>query len=276
MNLSFDWESTRIKRAIYLFLLTCLVYRFLLHALPHQVLQPVLINTKLDITYWVFVSSALHLWLAGSTGALLLQAALFIFPITGLFFPQRALPGMLTTGVLLLYHLFFNLYSGSHAHLLIGPLLISVALWWKKEQSFQLVWEGLRYYTLFIYVSAFLWKVFFYGSFWHWNQGVTLIRMNTLDLQLYHPDAWFTHIYQWVTANEWIANSAEKALTLLELFPIVGFFTRKYDKVIFLSIIIIHALTSFFMDVFFFEYFALWCTLLIIPKRSENHIFRNA
>ena len=143
-----------------------------------------------------------------------------------------------------------------------GALIITIPFWAAKDKNFETLWDALRYYVCWIYFSAFLWKIV-NGSMFQADFGVLTMKKNLAEYLYHNPGTLKAHIYNYFISHPLLPDIGDKLVYLLEAAFIAGFFTKKYDSLLILLIIAIHAITYFFTDRLFIE-----LCILVIPLIS--------
>lgn len=254
-----------LSKLCYGFLLLLLIYEYVSKGLVSQLQSPSLIYSNIDITYLLFNFFGVldfivtHYWVAVT-----FDISLFITCLLCIFKPQKIIFPVLFLCLYFIYFIVYSNYGGHHLHSKIGALLICVPFLF-KEKSFVLMWEALRYYVLFIMSCAFLWK-FFRGAWIAQGHGVELIRQNWIPILYRKPHYLLRDFYFFIFNHPHIADILFTTGTILEGSFIIGFFTKKYDKllcVIFIALIISFQITT---DAFMFELLILLLTFLYSNK----------
>ncbi|MEO8821542.1 MAG: hypothetical protein ABI374_11910 [Ginsengibacter sp.] len=158
------------------------------------------------------------------------------------------------------YYVIFNSYGAHHTHSLVAVLIAPVPFLFPKK-SFTFSWQALRYFLLFIYSAAFLWK-FFRFSWLQTDQGILIVKKNLTPYLYFNPHTFLADIYFWLLNNPIFIEVIFFAGFILEGFFIVGFFTRKYDKALFFISLILPIGFWFLADAVFYEQVILSLTLL--------------
>ncbi|WP_169818752.1 hypothetical protein [Niabella ginsenosidivorans] len=120
----------------------------------------------------------------------------------------------------------------------------------------------MRYFACWVYFSSLLWKMI-NGSFWQPDFGIESLKENVAYILYEDPAGKLAFLYRFFLEHPLLTNTGAKLIFLLEGFFIVGFFTKKWDKVLFVLIFLIHGLLCFFADVVFIELCVL--AFLFIP-----------
>jgi hypothetical protein len=244
-----------------------LVMRFAEQTTLSGLLSPPLFAVDLDFTYWLYKWSGIaSLIVQNPTGAILFDILLFATGILSFLFPLQRKWIIPFSILLFLYTLSFNTFATHHLGQVSGFMVVLLPFWVGDNYKFTLAWEGMRYFTCFIYCMAFIWKTFIGNSFYYMQQGVNSFKMNLVDYMFLNPDSFMSSIYRYCLRHEWILNGGEKAVILLEGIMVIGFFTKKYDKALILAPVIIHVTTYFFSDVFFIELLVLDLSFLSIRQ----------
>ena len=268
-----DRRRTLLFRIVFIFILLWLVYAAISNTLFHQLQAPVLRYPYVDPVYWV-----MHLLripdaaVSNYTVAYIADALLFITCIGAIVFPKKRIFILLFLPIYFVYFIVYNSYGGHHTHAGVGILLIPIPFLFSKKITFSLLWEGLRYYTLFVYASSFLWKLFRF-SFLQPDQGLRIMKNNLTPYIYYNPGSVLSGIYHWLIVHPLWANVLYILGFVAEGLFIVGFFTKKFDRhLVLLSVILITGFW-FLADALFFQLLILSFTLVNFDKkRSESYI----
>jgi hypothetical protein len=268
-----DNKRILLCRIVFSFILFVLIYFSVSNTLFHQLRSPVLTYPYVDPAYWV-----MHLFkipdtiVSNYTIAYVFDIFLFISCIGCIVFPLKRIFIIIFLIIYFIYFITFNSYGGHHTHAGAGILLIPVPFLFRKNITFSLLWQGLRYYTLFIYVSAFFWKLFRF-TFLNEDHGLLILKNNVTAWLYYNPDTWLSHFYLWLLQHPFWANAMYTGGFILEGSFLIGFFTKKYDScLVVFSIIMI---TGFWLlaDAIFFPLLILSFTLVNFNnKRFDSYI----
>ncbi|HMH34233.1 MAG TPA: hypothetical protein VK543_14445 [Puia sp.] len=260
MNITQRILLTRIVTGFILFFL---ILRFFEHATPSRFLAPPLFLVQLDIAYWLYKLADLPgLIVVNKTGAVFFDICLFLSGILLFFFPLRKIWILSFTILLFIYAISFNYFGMHHTHPLAGFMLILFPFWAADNVRFNMLWEGMRYYTCYLYGMSFIWKTCIGDSFFNWKQGIGSFKLNLVNYLYQNPDTLLSGFYRWCLQESWLINSGWILVILLEGFMLVGFFTKKFDALLFWIPVIIHFSTYLFANAFFIELLVLDFTFL--------------
>ncbi|MEO6914838.1 MAG: hypothetical protein ABI151_03580 [Chitinophagaceae bacterium] len=259
-------------RLVFAAILCSLLYGFQSKVLVHQLQAPVLSFLYLDPIFWIAdltgltraVSSSFYIALAFDILLLASCVATTIFP------SRRIFPTIFFL-LYFLYFIIFNSYGAHHTLNKVGILLMPLAFI-VRPSRFGYLWEGLRYYTLFIFTSAFIWKLVRL-SWLHSIQGELILKKNLVAYLVYHPESFLSKMYFRLLDHPLILQLFFLAGFLLEGSFMIGFFTRKYDRLLLLGMFLLVAGFWFMADAFFGELLIFGLTLLplkYLPSPSQN------
>ncbi|MFI5151770.1 MAG: hypothetical protein ACHQET_00460 [Chitinophagales bacterium] len=248
-------------------MLIFLFIRFIQQATPSGMSSPPLYTIGLDITYWIY--KLLHipsLIIDNAVGAIGFDFLLFLSGILAFLFPFRKIFIIVFTVLVFIYGLSFNAYGMHHAHAFGGMMIVLLPFWFAAPSRFSLLWQGIRYYTCYVYGASFLWKAFATHSAFYWQQGVNTFKLNIVDYLYHNPSGLLSSLYRWCIREDWFLNSGNLVIVLLEAVMLIGFLTKKFDRFLFWIPVFIHVTTYFFSDVMFFEMLVLDISLLSIRQ----------
>lgn len=254
-------ERIVISRLVFIFMFIFLLFRFFLHITPSHLLQPSLFILNFDFSYWAYKFSGLpNLIIYNNTGVVFFDICLFLFCFLCIVFPLKQIFVVPFGFLFLIYAITYNTFIVHHAHPLAVMMLITLPFWVKRNQSWKLLWEGMRYYICYIYTMSFIWKVFLGSTFWYWDQGIITTKYNLVEYIYHNPATAMTSIYKFFIAHPQLLNAGNILIILLEGLMVIGFFTKRYDRYLLFLPVIIHLSTYFFSDVFFIE----WLVLIFV------------
>lgn len=241
-------------RLVFIFILASFIFRYYNHVLLHQLMQPVIFKTESDLAYWAYHILGLgKLIVQDHTGSVVFDCLLISLCVTSIFYPAQRFTLIAFSILYPLYFLSYNAFVTHHTGTMDGILLITFAFWALKINTFQLFWEALRYFTLSIYSMAFFWKVFIGVSVFHISQPEAIVKDN-LVLNLYlNPDTFFATTMYWFLQRPLFLYIGYTICVLFQGCMAIGFFTKKYDRLLFLLPVFFHLATYFFVDVCYFE-----------------------
>jgi len=254
-----------IGRAFYAFSLLVLVVAYYNHELLHQLQNPVLIFPSADNTSWLFHLAGLpQLLVAHYSISLLFDITLFSSALLSLIYLDKKVFPICFLVLLCCYFITYNSYLAHHSHSLIGLLMMSTIFCVKSEKTFAELFGLLRYYVLFIFVSAALWKIF-RGSVFSADQMFEILKQQHLYQLLDYPSGNYTWFIYYLIDHKILAQLLFIIGCMLQLSFFVGFFTRRFDKVLLVLFFVFFLGDYLFMGLGFYELYILSITLLPWP-----------
>ncbi len=238
-----------------------LLYRFFGHALMYAMHQPVFLFEQKEAAYRLFLASGLAQFITSNTiVSIVFDIALFAMPLAFVLTLKRGF-AIAFSVLLLIYFVTYNLVIGHHYHGLAGAILITIPFWTKNQTRFELLWQACRYYLLYIFSSAALWKIL-RGSVFYKEQMSNILKAQQLDLLLQQPDSLRAQVAQYLIANPDISHVVLVVNVVVQLIFLIGFFTRRADSFLFVLLIVFCAANYFVMNIVSAELLILNLTLL--------------
>lgn len=113
----------------------------------------------------------------------------------------------------------------------ISWILIPLVFAFRSGGTFFYMVQIMRYFFLMIFVSAALWKIRAGGIFNMEQMSAILVRQHTGYL-LSDPGDWFSRFISFLAVHTRLSWCIYLGATISELFFIIGFFIKKYDRFI--------------------------------------------
>ena len=266
-------EATFLCRIVFGVILIDLIFAGFSNTLVHQLHSPVLKFPYLDPVFWLMhllripelITS--YLFLAWFWDIVLFAASIGI-----IIFPRKKWMIGVFIIFYFVYFIIFNSYGAHHTHSLIPFLITPIAFLFSKK-SFSFAWQGLRYFFLFSYSVAFLWK-FFRFSWLQSNQGILIIKKNLTPYLYFNPHTFLADIYFWFLQHPSFVQAFYLSGFILEGVFIVGFFTKKFDRFLFVISLLLPFGFWFMADALFYEMMILSLTLLPLSTIERLRTYR--
>jgi hypothetical protein len=220
--------------------------------------EPFAFQTRIDGLTWLFMQTRLHQYFIEHPGGYLFLDLLF-YAMPGLYYlvyvkSRRLIPiaGFLMLLVNWLYVQLYTLYPTNSIEGHIAWLLMPLLFMMGNLNSFWLVMRGLRYYFMFFFASAGIWKIYSGGVFFK-DQMSNLLMYQHKNLLVSSPDHWSSRFLYTLIRNPSLSYLLYLFATLTELSFLVGFFTRKFDRVLILIFLVFLFFDQFIMKIGYFE-----------------------
>lgn len=253
----YRWKAWAVMSVALLILL----YRWAGDALFGQMKQPPFLFEQSETLYhWLMLSGLPQQVTSNPVSAVAIDILLFGLPL--LFaFTLRRLFAILFTLLVVFYFMTFNLITGHHYHSLAGLIVMTIPFWFQKEEKFVLTWELARYYLLYVFASAAFWKIT-RGSAFYEPQLAEILKSQQLELFLQQPDSLHAQFIQYLISNAQVAHTLLLANVVLQGSFVIGFFTKRWDGILFALAVLFCIANYYVMSIFSFELLILNLTLL--------------
>lgn len=269
MNSSFKYSVVRCYCLIFYALM---IYKWLNGFFLYQ-LQPSFFYTRQDLVTWIFMQTGLHQWLLNNpTGWFLFDIIFYSLPLLIVFTSKIKKYEAAVSIIMLIinwcYVQCYTLYPSNSIEGHLAWLLFPLIFIAKEGKAFALLYEGLRYFFLYFLVSAGIWK-FAQGGLFHSDEmsGILLYQHNQLLTN--SPGYWQTSFIRYLVQHQILAYLLYLSATLLELSFVIGFFTKKYDRLL-LSLFLLFLVADYLvMRIPYFEISALAMPLFLKAERKS-------
>ncbi len=222
-----------------------------------------------DPLYWLFYGAGLpqfilsQQWLSIACDTLIFTLLAFL-----IWKPANNLVALILLLMLLLYYVTLTGFH-THRNFQVGFVFVLLPLVFKGVKSRSLAYEGLRYFLLFFYSSSALLKLFspsiFDSSFFS-----QVLTQQYVPYFLEHSIGWRTNLNLYLSNNTGIAQAIFFAGVIVELVTVVGFFTKKFDKLLGVLLIGFHFFNWVLMDIAPFGHIAFVCLLFVGKAFQQN------
>lgn len=254
MSTSLQKEQTQIQQFIYLFLCFVWLFRFYQGLLLSQLHQAPFISVKADNVFWLYHAMQIPQFiLAHPFLVFALDFTWLILAFLGIFKIHNRWLNSLLCLLVFNYFITYNSISTHHEHLLVGLLFFVPLLLVRDKSNFVLIFAGIRYYVLFILFSAWLWKLY-RGSLFTPNQMSEILKHQHIDYLISYPEAYFSNFIRYLIAHPSLSNLLWYGAWFIELVFILGFFTRRFDKLLGSLFILFFIMDYLLMQLCFVEF----------------------
>lgn len=232
MNISVQKDQIQITQFIWLFFCLTWLLRCYQGLLLFQLHQSPFISPKADNFFWLYHALLIpqtvleHYFLA-----LFLDFMWIMLGIVGLLGIQNRWLSTLAYLLCINYMVTYNSASTHHEHILVGLLFCMPLLLIRNQTTFVLSFAAIRYYAIFTLASAGLWKLY-RGSCFVPNQMSELLKHQHIDYLISYPDSYFSSFISYLINHPLLANLFWYGGWTIELIFLIGFFTRRFDKLL--------------------------------------------
>jgi hypothetical protein len=250
-----------------------MIYKWMNGLFLYQ-LQPSFFYTRQDLVTWLFMQTGLHQWLLNNYfGWILFDVLFYSMPLLYLvaYSSTRKFSSVIAVLMLIInwcYVQCYTLYPSNSTEGHVAWLLFPIAFIPQNKKTFTLFFEGLRYFFLYFFVSAAIWK-FAQGGIFNGSEmsGILLFQHN--ELLTNSPGYWQSNLILYLIQHTQLSYLLYLSATLLELIFFTGFFTKKYDRVLIVLFIIFLLMDYFIMRIPYYEISPLALTLLFSKQNKK-------
>jgi len=216
-------------------------YAFLLgFCLENRLLSqyhPFFFNDNRDLTELALIATGFPRWMITHPFSFAVaDAAAFLLPLAILvnfgqkkrfFLAFGAIFALNTAFYLLLADIFWQV----HPEPFILFFLLALTFLTNRPDRFYLLISGCRLYLLYIFASAAIWK-FARGAVFNGEEMSRILLLHHTDLLTGTCQSLSCRIYTWLIIHPPIAQALYIASALLEAGFLIGFFTRRFDRLL--------------------------------------------
>ena len=200
-------------------------------------MQPLFLFARDDIFTWLFMQTGLPQWLSlHPQHFIVFDAAFYLFPmffLCAVVWRRQIVP--IAAGVMLLinwiYIQCYTLYPTNSITLYIAWLIFPLIFLVKNEELFSLLLQGLRYFFLYFFLSAGVWKIVNGGVFNPLQMSAVLLDQHK-EILAGTENWWMKSLLAWLIQHATFSHSLYLLVACMELSFGIGFFTRKYDIIL--------------------------------------------
>ncbi len=226
---------------------------------------------EMDYTFWLSHCTGFpHFVIQHYWACLLIDAGVIIFSLTCFISDKsRFLYCTLLMLFFFIQRITIESYSCSHSKSMSAVFIALLPFCFKKDKHMNLVVEFSRYFLLFIMLSSALHK-FTNGLLFSPENFVNVLINQHSDLAILNPEHISYRIAQKLIAHPKLAATSYILLFCTQAVFMVGFFTRKYDTILFMLLIVFAVTTYYIMRIYNFDIVVLGLFLLYYPS-SDKH-----
>ena len=266
MNLQIDISRAILQRIVFMFFLLVFAVNYVSDVSLHQLKSPILKYPGIDRTYWLFGLSGMPQFLAGNyITALILDIGLILAAAGACVF---AASNRFPILFILLYGLYFltaAFYTGHYNN--VGVLFMAIPFIVKGESRFANFFSAIRYYFLFIMVSAAVWKLF-RGTLFDVEHFSNVLKAQHVEYFIFNQDSWRPTVLFYLINHPQVAYLCWLGLFLLQVSFAIGLFTGKFDRWLLLVYFLFYLGSFFLMNITAIENVALLFTLTPLTRLS--------
>ena len=254
-----------LQRVFFAAVLLIFIYYYFNHLFISQIgLNPILFQ-EIDPAYWLLMILKIPQSIAGNKiVSVFFDLILVISAMISFIKPSQSMSVKIFYVFYFLYYMLFNLLAGHH-YINIGILVTAFPFMFSRNEKFAFLFACSRYYFLFIFTSAALWKLW-RGSLFHNGEIVTFLQQKKLLANISRDTSLTSQIDLFLLTHKEVALASWIVMGILEISFIIGFFSYKYDKILVANYILFLAGSFLIVDIVNIENLLMLITLFPIIK----------
>ena len=222
-------------------------------------LQPVFFLNRLDVTLNIlFLTGIQNAIIKSFAIQLSLDILYFFLPLSLVFVVNRKMQfyfAILNSIFNLTYALILSSVSPLSIAGFIGWILLPMLFVFTSDRGFYYAVNSMRYIFLLIFFSAGLWKIRTGGVFNTEQMSAILLKQHAAYLTQ-SPTDWFSRIVYYLVINYRFSYIVYVCAVIAELVFVIGFFTKKADKLLILIFLLFILFDFFLMRINYFAWIA--------------------
>lgn len=221
-------------------------------------LKPIIFDTRFDMVTWALMETGLHQFIIQHPFSWYLMDILFycmpvvywlVYLKNKRLAPIAAVVMLVTNWV---YIQVYTLYPASSIESFMAWLLFPIAFIPSRLRTFYYIIQCLRYFFLYLLISAGLWKIVQAGIF-NPDQMSGVLLYQHKEFLASSPGYWLSRFFYWLINHSRVSYLLYLAGTLLELCFIAGFFTKKFDRWLIYAFVTFLLFDLFIMRIYYWE-----------------------
>jgi hypothetical protein len=234
--MNYTRDKTALLKVYFLFYYIVFLFFFINHRLLSQV-QPILFNYNRDLSELLLIAAGLPRFMIGHPWTFFLaDALLYLLPVPLLIYAVRkgrfSSPlGIAFSLFIAVYLLLANIFWQNDHEPFVLYILLSFAFLTNREERFYALLKGARYYFLYIFFSAAIWKIA-RGAVFNVEEMSNILLIHHSELLSGNGASAAARCYVYLIDHPGLSWLFYLGGVLLELSFAIGFFTRRFDRVL--------------------------------------------
>lgn len=205
--------------------------------------RPIFFNYNRDLTELWLIATGLPQWMIAHPGSFALADGLaLVLPVLVIRQYQRGRtfspwPGIVFVVYLALYFLLADIFWQMHVEPFLILLLLALAWTTDRPNRFYNVMTFCRYYFLYAFASAAIWKIA-RGAVFNGHEMSRILLLHHTDLLTGSCTSVACRAYGWLIAHPGVSQILYAGAALLEAVFLIGLFTRRWDRLLILLAIL--------------------------------------
>ncbi len=218
----------------------------------------------------------LHQWLLNNRpGQILMDVLFYEMPLIYLLAFKWKQKLSFTVCILMLlvnwcYVECYTLYPTNSIEGHVVWLLFPIVFLPDNEKTFRLLFDGLRYFFLFLFFSSGVWKIV-QGGLFNVQQMSGVLVFQHKDMLINSPGYWQSRFIVYLINHQILSYALYLSSAVIELAFAVGFFTKKYDRLLVLAFILFLIMDYLVMRIPYLELTPFLLTLIYSKNKGQTN-----
>lgn len=220
-----------------------------------------LFNPELDNTFWLFLATGIPDYVINHPAlATIIDVSIVILALLGYVRHDRVKITWLFLILFFIQSITLEAYGSSHSKTVVCIFITLFPFCFRNDYWVRL-WEFARYYTLYVMLHSTIAKIY-YGGLFESNEMTNILKHQHAELFALAPNGLHTRWIQFWLNHPNITDFLYFMIVLTQAIFTIGFFTKKFDKLLSAIMIIFSILTYIFMRIYNLDlwllFFPLW------------------
>ena len=260
----------------FIFYFATLIY----FALNQQLLSqsnPIFFTHNRDLLELLLISTGVprflinHPWLYKFADSLLISLPLLLIIFFIRYKRFSTILGILFIVIFGVYMLLQDILTQLHAEMLMGLFLMSFLFATNKEEKTSSILLLCRYFFLYLFVSAAIWKIT-RGTVFNSDQLSNVLLLQHSDLLTSNRYNTSFQVYHYLIDHPAVSYLIYIGAVVLEISFLIGFFSKKHDGLLLIAAIVFFSLDHLLMRLPYWPIMILGITL--IPQGRLSHLLK--
>lgn len=219
-------------------------------------INPVVFFNKIDIsTNLLFITGIQHGVLEYFWVQILLDCLFLSLPLVFIVCFIRGYYSTITAWIIAAYILVYSLLSWIFTYIspetLAGFVFTALLFTDRNRKNFYFRFHALRYLFLLFFFSAAVWKIA-EGGIFHSEEMSSILVMQHKQLLAVADTSFYTSFIKFIIEHQWLSYSLYMAAFILEFTFIIGFFTKRFDRLLLAFLVLFIITDLLFMRINYF------------------------
>ncbi len=230
----------------------------------HQLFNSPFHYKGLDPSYWLMESIGLPLIFKTFYGIVAFEIALFLSLLLAIVQAQKTIWTIVFGLLLLSYQLLFNYKLGYHTHHLFGLQFALFPFYFKQNKAL-LTFNFSRFMVCMTYFMAGVFKVFG-GAYLQSDNLVNTLQSQHAAYWYFYPNSLRIQVLEWCMQHVGFSHAVFVLAILLQLAFVIGFFTKRCDKLLAVFLLVFHLMDWLLMNLGIFMGMCIMAYLFVMPR----------